>query len=430
MKGAPPAFNPRVVLGIVVFGAAAFLATLYFIAAGQTSGGSAGSGHAIARGLDGYAALVRLLEEEGHEVRVSRSAASLDEENLLVLAPPHNADGEEIAEIVSRRRYAGPTILVLPKWIAFGIPARAPVGAEDGWVYLADARPPQWVEDFEGRYATGLAPLALDGDGAAHWQMGARRGAMPDPGNLQVLEYGTVIPLVTAAEGSVLAGYYDDGGYYPVLDEAAGLPRADPEADDLDTDRWNFTVVADPDLFNNYGMADRERAALAHALIDTAMEGQDMPIVFDVTLNGLGANRSLLTLAFTPPFLAATLCLLLALAIVGWRAFRRFGPPLAEARAIAFGKGSLVANSAAFTLRTGRLHLLTAPYARAVRQRIADALHLRRPDDAALDRAIARRLPGAPPFAELAAALDTAGRPQEILRAARALKSLERKLVR
>ncbi len=175
---------------------------------------------------------------------------------------------------------------------------------------------------------------------------------------------------------------------------------------------------------------DRERAALAHEIIDLAMEGEDLPIVFDLTLNGLGRTQNLLTLAFAPPFLAATLCLALAMIVVAWRAFRRFGPPLAEARAIAFGKRRLVANGAAFILRTRRLHLLTGPYIETMRQRLAAALRLRGSDDETLDRAISTRLPDAPGFAESAAALREAARPNEILRAASALKSLERKLIR
>lgn len=89
-----------------------------------------------------------------------------------------------------------------------------------------------------------------------------------------------------------------------------------------------------------------------------------------------------------------------------------------------------MANGAAFILRTRRLHLLTGSYIETMRQRLAAALRLRRSDDETLDRAISTRLPDAPGFAESAEALRQANRPNEILRAARALKSLERKLIR
>ena len=423
------AFNPKVVLGLLLFGALAFAATLYFIGAGETSRGpNDGGSHAASRGLTGYAALADILEAEGHDVALSRNQGALDDEGLLILTPPTFADGEELAELIEQRRYVGPTILVLPKWFAMEIPANAPVEKDDGWVVLRSAAKPSWIEDFEGRLDTELrlGPLEPQSDG--DWRWGDWSGTLPDRSQAQTISDATMIPLVTASNGEILVGYYDDGGYYPVLDEAAGL--APVGEDGRDTSRWNLTVVADPDLFDNYGMADRDRAALAHELVDVAMEGEDLPVIFDLTLNGLGKTQNLLTLAFAPPFLAATLCLVLALAVVGWRAFRRFGPPLAEDRAIAFGKRRLVANGAAFILRTRRLHLLTAPYIETIRHRIAAALRLRSADDDALDQAIARRAPDAPRFADSAAALRGASRPHDILRAASALKALERKLTR
>ena len=423
------AFNPKVVLGLLLFGALAFAATLYLIGAGETTRGpNDGGSHAASRGLTGYAALADILEAEGHDVALSRNQGALDDEGLLILTPPTFADGEELAELIEQRRYVGPTILVLPKWFAMEIPANAPVEKDDGWVVLRSAAKPSWIEDFEGRLDTELrlGPLEPQSDG--DWRWGDWRGTLPDRSQAQTISDATMIPLVTASNGEILVGYYDDGGYYPVLDEAAGL--APVGEDGRDTSRWNLTVVADPDLFDNYGMADRDRAALAHELVDVAMEGEDLPVIFDLTLNGLGKTQNLLTLAFAPPFLAATLCLVLALAVVGWRAFRRFGPPLAEDRAIAFGKRRLVANGAAFILRTRRLHLLTAPYIETIRHRIAAALRLRSADDDALDQAIARRAPDAPRFADSAAALRGASRPHDILRAASALQALERKLTR
>lgn len=426
---AAPTFNPKVVLGLLLFGAIAFAATLYFIGAGETSRGpNDGGSHAAAKGLTGYAALAEILEAEGHNVSLSRSPGAFDDEALLILTPPPYADGGEIAKLIARRRYAGPTLLILPKWFAMEIPEAVPVDKEDGWVVLGGAAKASWIAAFEDQYATELALGELDPAQGPDWQSGGRSGTLPDRERVQTIANATMIPLVTASNGNILVGYYDDGGYYPVLDEAAGLPPANEE--DRDASRWNFMIAAEPDLFDNYGMADRERAALAHEIVDLALEGEDLPIVFDLTLNGLGRTQNLLSLAFAPPFLAATLCLALAMLVVAWRAFRRFGPPLAETRAIAFGKRRLVANGAAFILRTRRLHLLTEPYIETTRRRLAAALRLRHGDDETLDRAIAGRIPDAPGFAESAGALRRATRPGDILRAARALKSLERKLIR
>jgi hypothetical protein len=87
--------------------------------------------------------------------------------------------------------------------------------------------------------------------------------------------------------------------------------------------------VFDADLFNNYGMSRASNAQLAEKLIQATLDGDPRKVSFDLTLAGYGRSPSLLALAFTPPFLAATLCLLLAAAVTLWRAYQRFGPPLA-----------------------------------------------------------------------------------------------------
>ena len=172
---------------------------------------------------------------------------------------------------------------------------------------------------------------------------------------------------------------------------------------------------------------------LAVRLIEIAMEGKRLPVSFDLTLNGFARSANLLTLAFTPPFLAATLCLLIAALAVGWRAFLRFGPARQGTRAIAFGKRALIANAAGLIRRTRRLHLVAAPYADHARERLAKALALPRLADvaateAAIDRALAARAGNSAPFSQIAARLRAARRPHDILEAAQDLHSLERTL--
>jgi len=422
-----PAFNPRVVLVMLLFGALAFLAMLWFIGSGQTGQQNDGGTHAAAKGLTGFAGLAALIEAEGHAVTLSRNPGDLDDESLLILTPPSFTAAEELGEIIAARRYQGPTILVLPKWHATQVKANPTNGAKDGWVTLGGSGPPGWTAELEGDLALNAKVDAISARGA-HWRGVGMAGRLPDPRAVMALDEAKVVPLVRDVKGRVLAGYLSDGGLYPVLAEAAGVPAGDP--DKLDSNRWNVLVVAEPDLLNNYGMADRGRAELAHELIDLAMEGEDLDVVFDLTLNGFGGARNLLTLAFAPPFLAATLCLILAMVVVAWRAFRRFGPPLAEARPLAFGKGRLVANSAAFIQRTGRLHLLARPYAELVAARIARLLGLRQADEGVIDALLARRAPDAMPFSAHMAALRSAKGKHETLRAARALAELERTLKR
>ncbi|MXP15599.1 DUF4350 domain-containing protein [Altererythrobacter confluentis] len=425
-------FNPKTVLALVLAGACAFFAALYFTATGQTGSTNDGGGHAAASGINGYAALAAMLEAGGHDVTLSRSPGAMDDYALLVLTPPLDMDAAELQEAVENRRYQGPTIIVLPKWQAAPIPPQWQVKKAPGWVVLGSAMTPRWSEALteDLNFAIALQSLAKvkSTQPRPDWQGMGLSGQLPDRSQSMSVFASQIVTLVRNSADETIVGYVDDDGYYPTLAEAAGF---DPGAyEDRDADRWGVIVVAEPDLMNNYGMADRDRALLASRIITLAMQGKDLPIVFDLTQSGLGGAKNLLTLAFTPPFLAATICMMLAMLVIGWRAFHRFGPPVAESRAIAFGKRQLVANSASLMQRTGRLHLLSAPYALMMQHRVADALGLRHPDLAEIDAALARRLGDEPQFSQLIAQLRDARTQIQVLRAAAALKSLERKLSR
>ena len=226
------------------------------------------------------------------------------------------------------------------------------------------------------------------------------------------------------------------GSAYPAPPPIMVAPEAAPYEPEVayDSGGYPLILVAEPDLFNNYGMADQARARLAVAVIEQAMGDAPVPIVFDVAIDGLGQSQNLLTLAFRPPFLAATLCLLAAMLVVGWRAFRRFGPPLAEEPAMAHGKTQLARNGAALVQRLRRWHLLGAPYAALVAARIAAALHIRESDEtareAAIDAALLRQGHAGHSFSRSAASLRSARRLPEILRSAGQLQSIERMLVK
>ena len=423
-RGASP-FSPRVVLGMLLFGALAFLLTLYFIGIDETGNdANNGGGHASGKGLNGYAALVRLLEMGGHQIAVTRTEAQLGNPGLLVLTPPHGADGEELARIVNERRHTGPTLVVLPKWTAGALP-RTQKGVKQGWVQLFGAQPPEW-NGFAEEISLAMGPT----DG---WRGAGLAGKLPVPSQVQSGSGERLVPLVRSANGArVLAGYIADDGYYPALNVMAGV---DPHMGGDEEDLYPLVFVFEPDLLDNYGMAQRANAQLAAELVEATADGADESVTFDLTQNGLARSMNLLTLAFTPPFLAATLCLVIAAVVVGWRALRRFGPPLAESRAIAFGKRQLVENSAGFIRRTRRLHLLGPPYAAVMRKRIATALGLPWQDDSRamderIDSALAARGEAHTPFHALTEKLGHARSQHELLRAAEALKQIERMLAR
>lgn len=425
--GANP-FSRWAVLAIVLLGALLGVALLWMIATG-TGMGSANDGqaHAEGKGLNGYAALAAYLQRRGHPVAAVRNEGALERPGLLVLTPPAFADGEAIQKIVTRRRYEGPTLIIAPKWTAVRPAREQDSKAKTGWVNLSGTNPPNW-EGFLDELSVQIKPLR-----AARWQGAGLTGALPDGRSVLSGAGAGLVRIVASRDGKLtLAGYMDDGGSYPGLEEIA---QDRVLHSDEDEDLYPTILVFEPDLLDNYGMARIENARLADALVRAAGLTPGDPIVFDMTLPGYARAQNLLTLAFTPPFLAATLCLLLAALVVGWRAFLRFGPPIVPDRVIAFGKRALVSNAAGLVRRTRRWHLLGGPYADRARDRLVRSLALPRGldgagTDAAIDRALAARAPDAEPFSVIAARLRAGRRPHDLVKAARDLHALERMLIR
>lgn len=432
----PAAFSKAGALALVGGGFLLFLAMLWLIGSGAELGGSGnrGEGHAAANGLNGYSGLVRLVEAQGYAVERSRSRAGLATNGLLVLAPPHAADADAVADILTSRVYQGPTLLIVPKWQASApgqnMSPEARGAFKRGWVTLEGTLPARWAEDLPAPYTFTHAPYPKDAVEVAQgaisaplvpappqprWRGMGTAGKLPTPAMMFAVRGAQTAqePLITDPDGRVLA--------FSVTPQQGG--KADPDA-------YPVIVLAEPDLANNYGLADPARAAAAIALVDALTDdGEIEDVTFDMTLNGFGASENLLTLAFRPPFLAATLSLLAALLIVGWRAFLRFGPAAAPAGPdIAFGKRQLITNGAGLILRARRFGLLGRPYAALAARRIADRLGLARADAAAIDSALARRLPQEEPFTARAARLEAARTPSDLVAAARNLDDLATRL--
>ena len=301
MSRASSPFRPASVLALLAVGAASFVLLLYALGAGWDGRDERNGGeHAASTGLTGFAAFARLLEAEDHRVSLSRSPAALEEEGLLVLTPPQFADADRLAGIIEARRHVGPTLLILPKWAAAPLPADPRIEAQPGWVWLSHLLPPPWLDTIGGLENVPLATGATSG-----WRGLGRSGALPDPEQVQAIRRegaANLYPLVEDGEGDMLAAWRHDGGYYPVLAAASGERFFAEPPDGIDEGAWPLVVVIEPDLVNNYGMADQSRAALALALVDATLEDYELPIMFDLTLSGLGRSRNLLTLAFEPPF--------------------------------------------------------------------------------------------------------------------------------
>lgn len=451
----PAAFTRFGAFALVAGGAALFLALLWLLGADADFGGERGRGqaHASSNGLNGYAGLVRLVEAQGYSVERSRNPQDLKTADLLVLTPAIYGDGEEIGKILEERRFRGPTLVIMSKWWAEtpgpGSPPEVLSKFKRGWVAINGASPSEWPGELPKTYRFGhevhpksASPFAVQiapgGPQAppteqakpakpappARWSGMGLSGKLPREEVLHAKLTSGQKALIVDSAGRVLAFGIDLG-----VREEPDTPEE--EEADIFTERvYPIIVLADPDLANNYGLADSTRAAAAIALVDRLADPEEIDhVVFDMTLNGFGASENLLTLAFRPPFLAATLCLLVALLIVGWRAFQRFGPAAASGGPdIAFGKRQLIANGAGLIVRARRFRLLGAPYAALAARRLAERLGLSRPDPEAIDAALARRLPEEEPFTRRAARLEAATKPADILAAAQGLDDLATKL--
>ena len=422
-------FGPRGVLALVGIGALAFVALLYALGSGMTGGsGNDGGGHALSRSLTGYAALAELTTRSGMEVSIAREQRLLRAPGLLVLTPPHDADGDKLAALIEARRTIGPTLLVLPKWTASRVIPGTGTKAKSGWVLLGGTQSPSWIGALVDGAKLGIADhgktaISLDQTSAVPLADPAQVQALTEPSGDD--DSPKLLALVEDDNGGKLAAYTNDEGSYPALDEWSGWGSPDEPDESL----FPLVIVAEPDLLDNYGLAKRETALAALRLVRATAGDRDAAVLFDVTLNGLGRTRNLLTLAITPPFLAATLALLMAAFVVAWRAFNRFGPPRVAGRAIAYGKTALVENSAGLIRRAGRLRLLGAPYAALVSARLVRLLGL--PPGASaetIDTAQLRRGLTGPSFTELSAALAAARTPHDLIRRAAALRSLEKAL--
>lgn len=429
-----PTFARGTTLGIVLVGALAFAVVLYWLG---TGGGATnnGGGHAGGRGLNGYAGLAAMLQADGVKVNRARSKDALKGAGLVILTPPADAKGDDIAAIINDRRYIGPTMVIAPKWRAY--PEKNNPKMRRGWTRLVGTESPDW-KNYHDDLSVSFSKTPAGG-----WRgtgaFAERRGALPDDRQVQSGEGPALESLIETSGGRTLAGYVVADGNNSVLDRWIGIVSRDGgndgEIDDSNEDRaFPVVLVFEPDLLNNWGLATRETGLMARRLVFAA-SGVDHPATatFDLTLNGLGASRNLLTLAFEPPFLAATLCFAMALFAAGWRSFNRFGPARQTQREIPLGKTVLVRNTAGLIRRAGRMRLVAGPYADASRERLVLALGLPRgrpveETEAAIDRMQERQDTSGSRYSELAAQLRAARSSADVVQRAVALQRVEKDL--
>lgn len=366
-------FQRTAIVIMFVIGFAAFVALLYGLGTGdRLDSGQNGQAHGASNSIVGFKGLVNLLEKTGARVEFSRTAAGLDKEGLLILTPPPYSDAEALNQIIDNRAYVGPTMIILPKWHVGSLPTLKKgwvqrgglVDAEDSVNLLAEMAEVEInISDLEeSDQNTTSRPLARS----------AMNIAISRPENPVTISGDTIRNVVTDPDsGRALVAYLDDGGVYAQLDSLDESQITNDE--DIDESYFPVVFVADADLLNNAGIAEQKAARHALALIAAATTGGSETVTFDLTLNGLGSSENLLTLAFEPPFLSATICLIIAALAAAWMGFNRFGPAARDIRSIEFGKTALVNNSAGFIHRMQREYLVADPYAELIQAQAARA---------------------------------------------------------
>lgn len=368
MSGQASPFRRTTIMIMFAVSFAAFVALLYGLGMGDPlASGKNGEAHGASNSIVGYRALASLLEKTGVPVQYSRSQAGMDDAGLLVLTPGPFTPAADIGAILQQRAYIGPTMIILPKW-----QVASDKKLKRGWVYrggLWGDKPGEEMLSDTARVSISIDEKAVPGGPVAS----AVGGSVKTPATPVTIRGDFIRTIVSGPSASgALVAYLDDGGVYAQLDRLDESHITDP--DEIDESFYPLVIVADADLLNNAGMADRQTARHALALVKAAGTASDGSVTFDLTLNGLGRAENLLTLAFSPPFLSATICLITAALAAAWMAFNRFGPPVTEQRSIQFGKTALVNNSAAFIGRMRRDHLVAAPYAAMIRSQSAAAI--------------------------------------------------------
>ena len=381
-------FTRKAALAIAGVGVLAFLAMLVLGAyAPDLKSGRNGGTHALSKAVTGFSGIVQLAEATGRNPQVVRTVADLASEDLTVITP--DTGRTDLTEIITQRE-ARTTLVVLPKWLTFGDPNHP------GWVRVGGIRPAYDTEQvLAPDYLLKVKVVRSGGPLRTVPPHAPEAMRFTAPAALQTVAGEDLRPIITDQAGRIVLGQRGEEAFY---------------------------ILADPDLLNNRGMRSERQARAALAMLDFLNSTDAGGILFDVTSNGLGAQRSPLKLLFEPPFLGVTLAIAAALLLAGIQALTRFGAPRRPERALSFGKAALVDNTAALVRRAGREARLGRRYAQVARRRAAALLHLPpSTDEHELDKRLDAASASGPRFSDLAQQAERAGTRQDLIIAARGL---------
>lgn len=289
---------------------------------------SDGGATPLSSGGTGYAGLVKWLRLTGDSPSMARNESDLADPALLIVTISPDSDPEALGRIIELREELA-TLFVLPKWQTM------PLWQHEGWEMKTERLPDTVINAWLGRIAN--AKIGVGQGTAQQLDIDGNKVAAPD----ELQWVADEQPLIAAGNDKAVLTEVDDKPFY---------------------------ILTDPDLINNAGLKDSDRAAAALGLI-ALLQPESGPVMFDLTLHGAGRKYDLAKLLVEPPFLALTLTILIAAALAFLHGLGRFGPPRTELRAIAFGKRALVDTTAMLLRRAGRLEELGDRYAALARVR-------------------------------------------------------------
>ena len=344
-------FNPRTIILLVILGVFSFGA--YFTLAGfagDLQSGNNGGRHALSKTAIGYGGLLSLLKQNGETVDISRQKILHDKFTtrlrIVSLSPGwFSKDFEEM-------RLDTPTLIILPKWNT------RPLKRHRGWVEKMNTPLPEILSTK--MVSSLLSPVSEDVKVSRSPKDSEKIviNAVADSG-LDLTESFYAFPKIQTIEGPNLNPILTANGK-PLLAQIVGK---------------NIFILADPDFANTQGLNHRDRAEFTYGQLNFLSLSMDTDgYVFDLSMHGFNRTQNLIKLALTPPFLAASLCLLAMGLLAAWQAMARFGAPARQGRKIALGKFALLENAAGFIKLGGRQAKFAADYVDLIRKLTARRL--------------------------------------------------------
>lgn len=272
----------------------------------------------------GFAAFAELLKEVGVPVIASRSASAQRVSSgvpLVILAPDDTGGASgTISEMLERAaNREARSVLVLPRWRSLPDPDH------QGWAGGV-------VELPGSRVAAVLGAVPdLDTARVRRFRDGQRRrwaGPLTETGEPKLDGVQLVVDLPADFE--------------PLLECPEGVLAAVSPTRRL-------TLVSDPGLFDNSGLAANAALAVALVVGDTETEA----VVLDETLHGYEGGPSFWRELIEPPLVLFSVQMVLLALLVVWRGAQRMGPPVPGGRRRRPGVATLVETTARLVASAG-----------------------------------------------------------------------------